>query len=272
MAGNLGEVNVKLTANTVEFNTGMSKAAKAARDAGKDIRGAFDKLGDVASTALAPFGQLGLVMGNAFRSIGDLAPDAIKSFGGLSEAAAGFISVSAGIAGAAAVVGAALGEMAVQGGEAIERLLIISQKTGLSIRDLQVFEAAGKTVDVSLEDMVTAMRKFDQALTGTSKQAALAKVVLEQLGVTSSNPKEALLQVADAFSRMQDGATKGAEAVALFGRSGLTLIPFLNKGRAGIEEMEAAVEKYGHTISGEDIVATEEWKKATTDLSIAWKG
>jgi lambda family phage tail tape measure protein len=262
-------VNVQLNANTATFVTGMSKAALAAKNAGKEIRSAFDRIGDVASVALAPFGELGVVMGNAFRGLGDLAPEAIKSFGGLSAGAASFVAAGAGFVAAGAAVAGTLGAIAIAGADAVERLEIISQKTGISVRDLQIFAAAGATVDVSLEDMVTATRKLDQALTGTSKGAALAKVVLHELGVTSRDPKEALLQVADAFSQMKDGPIKGAEAIALFGRSGLTLIPLLNKGREGIDGARTAVERYGPVLGGVAI-ATEKWKVATRDLSLSW--
>jgi hypothetical protein len=270
MAQNVGSVNVTLNANTATFVTGMSKAALAAKNAGKDIRSAFDRIGDVASVALAPFGELGLVLGNTFRSIGDMAPDVIKSLGGISEGTAAFIGYGAGAAGAAVAVAAGFSKLAVEGTEAIERLEIIGQKTGIAVRDLQTFESAGMTVDVSLEDMVTAMRKFDQAITGSSKQAALAKVVLHELGVTAKDPKEALLQVSDAFSKMPDGVVKSAEAVALFGRSGLQMIPLLNQGREGFQRASEAVDMFGAKITKEGIEATEGWKSATRDLSLAW--
>jgi hypothetical protein len=183
-----------------------------------------------------------------------------------------FVGMGAGVVGIGAAIGGALAELAISGGEVIERFFLIGQKTGIAVRDLQSFEAAGLTVGVSLEDMVTAMRKFDQAITGSSKNSALAKVVLHDLGVTSRDPKEAILQVAEAFSHMEDGAVKGAMAVALFGRSGLTMIPELNKGREGFAEAAASVDKYGQALTGGAIAANEKWKDSTRDLTVAWEG
>ena len=40
-----------------------------------------------------------------------------------------------------------------------------------------------------------------------------------------------LLQVADVFANLEDGAVKTALAVKLFGKSGMDMIPFLNRGR-----------------------------------------
>jgi hypothetical protein len=267
----LGEISLKLTANTAEFSTGMSKAAQAAKNAGKEIRGAFDKLGDIASTALAPFGELGNVMDEVFRKIGDFAPDVMKSFGGISASAAEFVGVGAGMAGAVAGVAGAFTTLGVEGNEVVERLIIISEKTGIAIRDLQTFEAAGMLVGVSLEDMVTGMRKFDQAMAGTGRNSAAAKFALHELGVTSADPKEAFLQAADAISKMDDGFEKGALVVALFGKSGLQLIPMLNQGREGFERARDAVAMYGAAVTKEAVEANEKWKESTRNLTLAWK-
>src|SRR5437667_66338 len=102
----------------------------------------------------------------------------------------------------------------------VELLAHIGEKTGIGVRDLQIFEAAGATVGVSLDDMVVGLRKFDQAITGFGKGAA-SQGILRELGVTAKDNKEALLQVADAFAKMQDPVQRANDAVALFGRSGL---------------------------------------------------
>ena len=41
-------------------------------------------------------------------------------------------------------------------------------------------------------------------------------------------------EVANKFSKMEDGAGKVSLAVALFGRAGMDMIPILNKGSVGI--------------------------------------
>ncbi len=51
--------------------------------------------------------------------------------------------------------------------------------------------------------------------------------------------------VAEALSRMPEGAEKTALAIAVFGRSGANLMPFLNSGRDGLAEMGAEAERLG---------------------------
>jgi hypothetical protein len=161
--------------------------------------------------------------------------------------------------------------MAKEGAEVTERLAHVSEKTGIGIRDLQTLEAAGKTVGVSLEDMVMAFRKFDQAITGNGRHAGAAASVLKELGITARDNKEALLQAADAFKAMEDGPRKAADSVALFGKSGLNMIPFLNKGRQGILEFEEAVDTFGPKITKQGIANTEAWKVSVEKLSLSWQ-
>jgi hypothetical protein len=264
MSGNsLGSIFVELKANVADFIAGMSKASYASKQTASEIKRGFGEMGDAIQQSLGQFGQFGT-------TISGLSGGVSSAFDGILGASGGLIAGIAGIGAAGIAAAAGLTAMAIEGAELVENLSNISQKTGISIRDLQVFQAAGATVGVSLDDMVVGLRKFDQGLVGSGKGAGLAALVLHNLGVTSHDSKEALLQTADAFAKMENGAQKNADAVSLFGKSGLTMIPFLNKGREGIEEMNAAVEKYGATITGETLAANEKYQKSVVDLSLAW--
>lgn len=82
-----------------------------------------------------------------------------------------------------------------------------------------------------------------------------------------------LLEVADRFSRMQDGAEKSALAVELFGqRVGPQLIPFLNQGRAGLDGLTKEAERLGVVISTDFGRAAEEFNDNITRLQQSLKG
>ncbi len=91
-----------------------------------------------------------------------------------------------------------------------------------------------------------------------------------ELGVKIRGPKgemlnmgEMLPEVAEQFKDMQDGPEKTALALKLFGKSGMAMMPFLNKGSAGIKELMQESDKLGTTISEKD--------KAAVKVSIANK-
>jgi hypothetical protein len=266
MANILGSLFVELKANTASFVEGMSKAAHSSKQTANDIKGAFASIRGAVGESLGEFGRFGSVIAGLGSAAGGLFDSFDKGRGSMSLA----IGVVGGFAAAGVAAAGGLSALAIEGAELVERLSLISQKTGISIHDLQAFQAAGKTVGVSLEDMVTAMRKFDQGIVGAGKGAGAAQLVMKQLGVTSRDNKEALLQVADAFAKMPDGANKAADAVLLFGRSGLTMIPLLNKGRAGIQEFNDIVDIYGPKIGRDAVKANEDFLVSQLKLNLAF--
>src|SRR6266481_5042122 len=265
----LGSIVIELLANTASFQSGMTKASYEGKKAAKEIHASFtemgSKIGAASQNALASLGQFGAVAGELSRGL-------VEAFDGLGKGSNGIAIAATALGGlAAAGIAAAAGllELGKSGAELVEHLNIISQKTGISIRDLQIFEAAGKTVGVSLDDMVIGMRRFDQAISGFGKGAA-AQGILRELGVTAKDNKEALLQTADAFSKMQDPVRRANDAVALFGRSGLNMIPVLMKGRDGILEWEKAVDTLGPKIGKEAVDANEKYRKSVEEMSLSW--
>ncbi len=71
---------------------------------------------------------------------------------------------------------------------------------------------------------------------------------------------------------MPDGAEKSALAVKLFGKSGVELIPFLNQGRAGIEELKAKFRELGLEISGDTARAAEQFNDTLDTVKQALSG
>jgi hypothetical protein len=71
---------------------------------------------------------------------------------------------------------------------------------------------------------------------------------LKTLGISATNASGKLkstdaimLEVADKFAKMPDGANKTAAAMALFGKAGADMIPMLNGGRKSIEDLAATM-------------------------------
>jgi hypothetical protein len=271
MPNNIGTLLVELGVNSAAFVAGLDKATYKAKESAHAIGNSFKGLGENISGILGKFGEMGGVIGEAFSGVGSTIAKVSSEMGSLSGSA-GAAAIAISVVGAAGIAAASgLAAIAKQGAEVIERLSHISQKTGISVHDLQVLEAAGNTVGVSLEQMTIAFRKFDQAITNNGKHAGAANSILKALGVTSHENKEAMLQAADAFKKMEDGPRKAADAVALFGKSGLDMIPFLNKGRDGILEFEEAVNVFGPKITESGVKSTEAWKIANEKLSMSFK-
>lgn len=196
---------------------------------------------------------------------------------GLSSAASKVNGLLAGL-GAALSLGAlvAAGKAAL---DTADNLAKLSQKTGISIESLSLLKPVAEQSGTSMEGLANGMQKlatsmFDAA--GGSKEQADA---FSRLGVSVKDaagqlrPTEAvLLDLADAFAAMPDGTEKSALAMKLFGKSGVELIPFLNQGRAGIEQLKQKFKELGLEISGDTARSAEKFNDTLDTVKQALHG
>lgn len=274
MANILGFLGVELGLNTAAFKGGCDKATYAAKQFTGDLKKSFSELG-------SSFSELGAQLGASFGPVGGIISGVTQGIGALSKAAASvggnvpgilqLAGATVGLAGAAAAAVAGYAALAVGGAHAIEELSRMSEKTGISIRDLQTLKAVGQSVDVPLESMARGFRTFSRALVEGGDGSSRASIALHNLGVTAHDPYQALLQVADGISKIEDPSKRSADATALFGsRIGLSLLPVLEKGSSGIKEYGDLVDVFGAKIDKDMVNKTEAWKKSTVELSTAW--
>jgi hypothetical protein len=160
------------------------------------------------------------------------------------------------IAGAAAGVAGALFAMTKKIADTEVELLAMSQKVGISVESLSALKFAAQLSDVSLESLGVGLKNLSkhmqEAQQGTGEAGAAfraLKINVEESQGTLKPTEEMLLELADRFSKIEDGAGKTALALRIFGKAGNDLIPFLNKGRDGIEQLRAEAERLGIIVS-----------------------
>lgn len=190
-------------------------------------------------------------------------------------------AIAGAVAGAAAAVAGSAVAVAVKKSlDSFDELSKTAQKTGVPIEALGRLKYAGELADVSLEQLSTGMRKLSVNMLQTAKGAGgPAAEAFKQLGISvaDSNGRlrngEAVLQdVAAKFATMNDGATKTALAVQIFGKSGAELIPLLNSGADGLKEMGAEAEKLGLIIDQKTGSAAEQFNDNLTRMHAALAG
>jgi len=196
---------------------------------------------------------------------------------GLTGAASKVNGVLAGLGAALSVAGlVAAGNHAL---ETADELAKLSQKTGLSVESLSLLKPIAEQAGTNLEGLANGIKKLSTAMVeaaGGSKEQA---EVFARLGVSVKDAagqlrptEEVLLDLADAFAAMPDGAEKSALAVKLFGKSGVELIPFLNQGWAGIEELKRKFKELGLEISGDTAKAAEKFNDTLDTVKQALSG
>lgn len=83
---------------------------------------------------------------------------------------------------------------------------------------------------------------------------------------------EILPGVADKFKAMADGPEETALALQLFGRAGAQMLPMLNRGSAGIDELRAKAQELGIVIDDEGVAKMAAWRKAQREFQGAAQG
>lgn len=274
MAGILGQLLVELGINSVAFKAGCDKATYLGKQLSNDLKKSFSEVG-------ASFSQLGTMLGGSLGPVGGVIASTVKGFETIGVAAKaagagapGLLAVAGAIGGIGLVAaGAAVGlvELAKGGAEVIEQLNLLSQKTGISVRDLQTLKAMGDVVNVPVEQLAMGFRRFGKALAESGDTTKETSRMLHQLGVSSHEPYAAFVQLAEGISKIQDPNERAAEATKLLGmRVAQSLLPDLEKGAAGIEKYKSMVSQFGAEIGPEQIARQEKYKDSQEELSLSW--
>ena len=201
--------------------------------------------------------------------------DSIKrGLGGLADTAKGVNGVLANL-GVAVSVGAlsAMVKSAINTGDALDEM---SQRVGVSVETLSVWKPAAEQSGVSGESFEKGLRKLSttmlEAATGSEDAArnfAAVGVEFKNQDGTLRATDQVLLDLAERFKAMPDGAEKTALAVQLFGKAGAELIPFLNQGRDGINELAAEMQALGVQMSSETAAQAGNFNDALDKLKLA---
>ncbi len=135
--------------------------------------------------------------------------------------------------------------------DSADALQQLSERTGVTVERLSAFQYAAKLSDVSAEGLETGLRQLSKnMLAGSDAFKTLGVEVRNSNGVLRSSD-DVLLDLADAFQKLPDGATKAGLAVKVLGKNGTELIPLLNVGRQGIANFTREAERLGVIVSGE---------------------
>lgn len=180
------------------------------------------------------------------RSLGGLTSTAGRVSGGL-KGLAGSAGVLGGVLGSLVplATGAGLAAMAKGAIDAADNMNDLSQKTGVSVESLSKFQQAANASGTSIEGVGAAMIKLNRNL-ATGNAGATQALTALGLSATDASGKlkstdAIMLEVADKFAKMEDGAKKSAAAQALFGKSGADLIPLLNGSSKAISDLKATM-------------------------------
>jgi hypothetical protein len=242
--GEKGERSLKkIEAAATPASGGLKLLSSAANDAKFQLQAATDRLGMLGSV-LGKLGPAGLIAGASIAALG--------------------VGITALVMPVARVG---------------DEFFKLSQKTGVSVEALTALDYAAKLSDVSTEGLTKALQKLSVAMFDSQVNGEEGSAALKALGVSATDvhgqirpTEQVLLDLADKFSVMPDGADKAALAVKLFGKEGLAIVPFLNQGREGITALMEEAQRLGLVMSEDVARASEVFNDNLTRLSAIFEG
>lgn len=237
----------------------LEKLRKAAGGTGQG----FSKMGVAIGTAMGTLAAKGIEVAaakayqfgkdavNSFRDAGKEALTLQRYMGGTAEDASRLAS-------AAKVTGVPVDALSRGMGFLSKNAFSASSQFAEFQQKQQAAAAANKTFTGKLGAQATMFKQLGIQITDAS-------------GHTRAS-KDILLDFADQFSKLPPGVDRTALAMKAFGRGGMQLMPFLARGREGLQDLFNESDKLGTTMSGKDLQAVKDYGIAQRTMQEAIKG
>ncbi len=188
-----------------------------------------------------------------------------RSFSLIGTAALGMISVAA----AAFAVG--IDKTA----EWEVHILHLAQSAGTSVESMSGLAFAAKMMGLEVDQIAKALERFDKQMLQAQLGNAKAAQNMSLLGIDPKLIKtsdDALLLLAEHFSKLPDGALKSGEAMMAFGKAGAEMVPLLNLGAKGIQDFLDEAKRMGVVITKEQAEDAEAFEQNITRMKESLHG
>ena len=230
---------------------------KAADGAGRGGALAFNELSGILSALPGPLGNVaGRLSGLSSASeglgrvfAGGLTQGIQGITGGITNLVSGINPAVAGLAAfAAGSTAVAQSLIALEG--RVEQLGRLADQLGVSFEFVQTLEEAGRRADVSVQTLSGSFARLQNTLAGADEESKKATEALSRLGLSvqefsALSQQEQIDLIGEKLASIENPAQRSAAAIALFGRSGVQLLPFFNE----LDQASADMERFGGAVS-----------------------
>jgi len=172
---------------------------------------------------------------------------AVKSLDRVDKRAAAMSSSLKAAFGAISV--GALASFVKSGIDAADALNDMSQRLGVSVKDLASFKLAAEQSGTSLDSVGVGIARLSKSIGEAELGNKNLAGALKQLGITAKDPKEAFFQLADAVQRIHDPTRRAALLSQVLGKSYNELVPMLKDGGDALRASAASSESFANSMA-----------------------
>ena len=194
-----------------------------------------------------------------YKNFGSVTAQQIKNVGdkmkGVGDKVTDVGKKLAPVSGAAAAIGGGLLKLGYDAITSADELNTLSQQTGISTDELQKMKYASDLVDVSVDDITTALRKMKAKMDPSNK-------AFKDLGISVTNADGSMRDATDVFydslealSKIQNETERDQAAMALFGKSADSLAGIIDDGGAALKGYGEEAQNLG-LILDEDTISS----------------
>ena len=149
----------------------------------------------------------------------------------------------------------------------------MSRRTGVGVEALSELGYAAELSGTSMESLENGLRRMQRSIYDAGRGLSTAVDGLADLGLTAKDleglsPEDQFTIMGEALSRIEDPSRRAAISMTLLGRSGTAMLPMVEKGAAGLDEMRKKARTLGLSMSSEDAAAAE---KLTDAFTAVWR-
>lgn len=141
-----------------------------------------------------------------------------------------------------------------------------AQRAGVSTEAFSKLAYAASLSDVSVQELQKGLQLLGQDAAGGGKKLSEFGIELANLDGSLKSNDQLLREVADRISRMATPAEKSAAAVRLLGEEGAKLVPLLNSGAQGLNDMATEAERFGQVVTDDAAKAAAEFNDNLTKI------
>lgn len=148
----------------------------------------------------------------------------------------------------------------------------MAQKIGVAVKDVAGLQLAFRQAGIEGGALQTSMSKLSVAIANGNDALVAMNINTRNTDGTLKSTRQVLGEVADKFKSYEDGASKTALAVQLFGKAGAELIPLLNAGADSLDAFDEMARKLGLTLTDETAARAEKFNDTLDLMGQGFKG